>query len=303
MLLFVNMATGSWQEDQELKEQLQRYVNRGLQNTEILSFMKRDFDSYAWSRSLERRLQSFNIKRIDRAVTVEEVTAAVSKELEGPGKLVGYRAMYQKIRQEHNLNVPRNLVRAVMYDLDPEGLEARQPLGKRRRQKGHFVTKGTNWVHSMDGHDKLMGYQNSTFPLAVYGAIDTASRKILWLKIWISNSSPKRIGLWYLEYLYEARQIASIIRVDEGTENGIMATMHAYLRQNHSDMDAVDTVQYGPSTSNQVNFVKFEDLIMRSPNPLPPFSSLEVFAFFEVNFQLQCKMQQTSTMANSFPKY
>ena len=45
MLLFVNVATGSWQEDQELKEQLQRYVNRGLQNTEILSFMKRDFDS------------------------------------------------------------------------------------------------------------------------------------------------------------------------------------------------------------------------------------------------------------------
>ena len=175
----------SWQNDQELKERLQTYISQGLQNKEILSFVERDFDLYAWSiRSLERRLQYFDIKRIDRTVSVEDVRAAVSKELSGPGKLIGYRAMYYKIRQEHNLNVPRNLVHAMMYDLDPQGLQSRQPAGKHRREKGNFVTKGTNWVHSMDGHDKLMGYQNSTFPLAVYGAIDTASRKILWLKIW-----------------------------------------------------------------------------------------------------------------------
>ena len=104
----------------------------------------------------------------------------------------------------------------------------------------------------MDGHDKLMGYQNSTFPLAIYGAIDTASRKILWLKVWTSNSCPKRVGKWYLEYLYDVRQIASLIRVDKGTETGVMATMHAYLRQNHGDMNAAETVLYGPSTSNQV---------------------------------------------------
>ena len=243
----------AWQNDQELKDRLETYVSQGLQNKEILSFMERDFDIYAWSiRSLERRLQYFNIKRIDVTVSVEDVRAAVSKELEGPGGLIGYRAMHYKIRQEHNLNVPRNLVHAMMYDLDPHGLQSRQPLGKHRREKGHFTTKGTNWVHSMDGHDKLMGYQNSTFPLAVYGAIDTASRNILWPKIWTSNSSPKRIGLWYLEYLYETKRIASMIRVDKGTETGVIATMHAYLRQNHGDMDAADTVLYGPSTSNQV---------------------------------------------------
>ena len=79
----------------------------------------------------------------------------------------------------------------------------------------------------MDGHDKLMGYQNSTFPLAIYGSIGTASRKILWLKIWTGNSDPKRITRWYLEYLYENKTIASHIRI-------------------------IDTVIHGPSTSNQV---------------------------------------------------
>ena len=33
--------------------------------------------------------------------------------------------------------------------------------------------QGPNWVHSLDGHDKLMGYQNSTFPLAIYGCLDS----------------------------------------------------------------------------------------------------------------------------------
>ena len=79
----------------------------------------------------------------------------------------------------------------------PKGLEARGPVGKKKTNpKGSFTTKGPNWVHSLDGHDKPMGYQNRTFPLAVYGCIDTASRKLLWLRIWVTNSDPKVIGRW-----------------------------------------------------------------------------------------------------------
>ena len=103
-----------------------------------------------------------------------------------------------------------------------------------------------------------MGFQNSTFPLAVYGSIDTASRKILWLRIWISNSDPKLIGRWYLEYLMEAKMISSMIRIDKGTETGIMATIHAFLQRNHGDRsDTTDTVIFGPSTSNQVAACNF----------------------------------------------
>jgi hypothetical protein len=44
-----------------------------------------------------------------------------------------------------------------------------------------------------------------------------------------------------------------MLRVDKGTETGVMATTHAFLRINHGDMDPHETVVYGPSTSNQVN--------------------------------------------------
>ena len=84
---------------------------------------------------------------------------AVRKEIEGPGKLLGYRAMHKKIRQEHNLLVSRDAVYDVMADVNPEGLKARGPVGINKQcKKGNFTSKGPNWVHSLDGHNKLMGY-------------------------------------------------------------------------------------------------------------------------------------------------
>jgi len=67
-----------------------------------------------------------------------------------------------------------------MFDLDAKGMEARGLVGKKKiKVKDSFTTKGPNWVHSLDGHDKLMGHQNSTFApkavYAVYGCIDTTN--------------------------------------------------------------------------------------------------------------------------------
>ena len=58
---------------------------------------------------------------------------------------------------------------------------------------------------SLDGHDKMCGYQNSMFPLAIYGAQDTYSGRINFLKIWTTNSNPKVIGKFYLEHLFESK--------------------------------------------------------------------------------------------------
>ena len=65
--------------------------------------------------------------------------------------------------------------------------------------------QGPNNTYSGDGHDKLMDFMNNTFPLAVYGLQDVFSGYILYLKLWPSNSDPKLIARWYLEYLYESR--------------------------------------------------------------------------------------------------
>jgi hypothetical protein len=250
-MLAINMA--DWKEDQSLKAQLTEYVQQGMKRTEILDFMTRDFSQYTWSvRTLDRRLRHFDIYYTDQTIPMDQIREVVQNELDGPGKLLGYRALHKKIRQVHHLNVPRDVVYATLTELDPEGLNERR-IGLKKKAKGHFTTRGPNWVHSLDGHGKLMGYQQDMFPLAVYGCIDTASRKLLWLKVWTRNCDPEVIGRWYFEWLYETQKIAAKIRVDCGTETGIMATLHAFLRSRHADsMPSGEAVIYGPSTANQV---------------------------------------------------
>ena len=249
------MASKSeWKEDNQMENDLKTYVSQNLKRSEVLDFMQRDFPQYKWSlATLDRRLRHFGIHYIDYDTPLTVVADAVQKELEGPGRLLGYRAMNQKLRTEHNVQVPRHLVYNMIAELDPEGLEARSLQRKKKKPKGQFTSEGPLWVASLDGHDKLCGYQNSTFPLGVYGCIDTFSRKILFLFVCHSNSNPLVVGKMYLQYLFEAEMLPRNLRVDRGTETGKMATIHVYLLNKHEDMnDPTDAIIYGPSTSNKI---------------------------------------------------
>ena len=93
---------------------------------------------------MDRRLQEFKIYRTDISVTEEKLRGAVKEELEGPSKFLGYRAVNYKIRQEHNLKFPRRIVHAMMFDIDPEGLQERAFANKKKPCKGkihHCWTK------------------------------------------------------------------------------------------------------------------------------------------------------------------
>ena len=96
---------------------------------------------FAWQRvSFRAHFANFPVWDVD----IDQVKEAVASELEGPGKLLGYRAMQKKIRQVHQLDVPPDLVHAVMYDLDLEGLENQRVFAKKRKPKGFFTSKGPN---------------------------------------------------------------------------------------------------------------------------------------------------------------
>jgi hypothetical protein len=82
-------------------------------------------------------------------IEVEDVENAVREEMEGPGQLLGYRAMQRKIREQHQLPVPRNLVYDVMTMVDPEGLERRGHVGKKKIRRGGTGTF-TSLVSAID---------------------------------------------------------------------------------------------------------------------------------------------------------
>ena len=86
------------------------------------------------------------VLNLDYDIELEDVKKAVKKELDGPGVLLGYRAMQQKVREVHGLNVSRDLVYAVMGEADPEGLKSRGGVGKpkRPRRTNVFVSGVSN---------------------------------------------------------------------------------------------------------------------------------------------------------------
>ena len=117
---------------------------------------------------------------------------------------------------------------------------------------------------SLDDHEKLMGFQNSTFPIAIYGAIDTASKKTTLDQILGNKQNARISSRRYFELIYEASVIPNYIRIDKGSETGTIATMHCFLRRQHSDVEtdeeAFKTVIYDPSTSNQVVLLNVVDM-------------------------------------------
>ena len=87
----------SWCEDVRLQDDLRNYVRQNLKRKEMLDFLRRDFPTYAWRiPTLDRRLRYFNIFYRDTNVTLDKVKESVGKGLEGPGKLLRYRALHQK---------------------------------------------------------------------------------------------------------------------------------------------------------------------------------------------------------------
>ncbi len=130
-----------WKEDNELCETLRRLVLQNFKRMEVLDFARRDFPQYAWSLgTLARRLAHFGIRYINYEVSLDQVRAACSKESNGPGQLLGYRAMHKKLREEHNLAIPRGLVYDVMTLDHAEGMENRKVAGHKKRKRGPVGT-------------------------------------------------------------------------------------------------------------------------------------------------------------------
>ena len=129
--------SADWERDEGLEADLNRYVLANYSRREVLDFVRRDYPEYAWSLpTLSRRLAFFDIRYTRYDTDIKDVENAVREEIEGPGQCLGYRNMQRKIREQHQLAVPRDLVYDVMGVVDPEGLERRGNVGQKKRWRG-----------------------------------------------------------------------------------------------------------------------------------------------------------------------
>ena len=220
------------------------YFKLGLDYSEILSFLLLSHGIRLSLRQLKRVLFSRGLRRRKNCSEAQEIIAAVERELEGSGSLIGYWQMHQRLRIDYGLVVSRETVRLALKMLDPEGVERRSQHKLKRRT---YSAKGPNFIWHLDGYDKL-----KPFGLCVHGAIDGYSRRILWLEVGASNNNPRIVARYFVDCVKQLGGVPQIARGDRGTENVNVAAMQHFFRRNNTDsMAGEKSFLYGRSVSNQ----------------------------------------------------
>ena len=217
-------------------ELITRYFNQGFEYREICALLSRRHGVNMSERTLRRRLALLGLTRCNRQYNMDVVRNTLLSLRDGPESSRGYHAMWHHLQMK-GVHVPRTVVENLMREIDPKGVEVRRAHRLRRRV---YANAGPNDVWHCDGYDKLKPYG---FP--IHGCIDGWSRKIIWLYTTRSNNRPQNIGAYYLEAVDEIGGCPVQLVTDLGTENGLMAGMQCFFRND------IESHRYVPSPRNQ----------------------------------------------------
>ena len=158
-----------------MEEAIRHYFKKNYKYSTILQFLEKFHNIKLSKRTLIRKLQEYGLGRRKYNANRDQVEQAIRQELNGSGRLLGYRAMWRRLQSNHGIYVRRLTVQTVLRELDPEGSQLRKAHRLSRRE---YLNPGPNHCWHADGYDKLKPYG---FP--IHGCIDGFSRRIMWLEI------------------------------------------------------------------------------------------------------------------------
>ena len=134
-----------------IRKKIEEYFHLGYPYFAIVDLLKKDDISLSL-RTLKRRLSELGLSRRGQNVDEEATVRLIRREIEGAGRLAGYRSIWHALRIRHGVPVPRNLVARIVKEIDPEGVAFRK---SRRLTRRRYMSLGPNFCWHIDG--KLMG--------------------------------------------------------------------------------------------------------------------------------------------------
>ena len=183
----------------------------GYKYCEILAYLILYHGINISLRQLKRIMNTKGLRRREHPSDLGDVINVIEMEIQGSGSCIGYRAMWQRLRNDHKLVVSQNTVRQALKLIDPDGVTRR---GKHRLQRRHYKARGPNHLWHLDGYDKL-----KPFGFCIHGCIDGYSRRIMWLEVGTTNNHPRVIAKYYVDCVRQVGGTPSIVRADRGTRN------------------------------------------------------------------------------------
>ncbi|KAF8076956.1 hypothetical protein FPV67DRAFT_1715799 [Lyophyllum atratum] len=118
-----------------------------------------------------------------------------------------------------------HVINAYFREFEPELIRERKA---RRLKRRRFWAAGVNDLLAVDQHDKWM-----RFGLRLHTGIDPFAGRIQWMKVWFTNSDPKLIASYYLDFIAEVGHMPLVTQSDPGSENYGIANVTTALRHWH----------------------------------------------------------------------
>ena len=218
------------------EEAIRDYFKKGFTYDEILALLDQYHGIRMSIATLKRRIKEYGLKRRNLQYDLNSVRDKIRSLLDGPDCMGGYRHIWHTLKLQ-GISVPRSVVEILLKELDPEGTEERRAHRLRRRV---YRNNGPNDSWYCDGYDKL-----KPFGFPIHACVDGWSRKALWLYVTRSNNWPHNIATYYLEAVEQQGGCPQKLITDLGTENGLMASIHSFFR------DDLNSHRYVPSPRNQ----------------------------------------------------
>ena len=226
-----------------LEDCIRSYWSVGYKYTSIVTFLATFHGIQISLRQLKYLINvKYNLRRRRSQSTAHEIRRAVRYELNGPGCLMGYRAMTRCLRTRYNLRVSRDTVMRLLKEIDPAGVAQRRA---RRLQRRIYRCPGPNATWHIDGYDKL-----TPFGFGISGCIDGYSRRIIFLQVSHSNHDPSLIAGYFMNSVEKLGGCPRTVWTDCGTENVIIAALQHVFHGNIANNQQTYGHRYVASTSN-----------------------------------------------------
>ena len=139
---------------------IEHYFKRGFCYETIVHFLAEYHGISMNVRTLKRRLRHYGLRRRNHLHSEHTVREIIKREIEGLlSLLVGYRGIWNKLRTNYHVTVPRDMVMKILRELDPDASALRRA---RRMQRRSYVSPGPTQSGMSMARDKtfFFDFQN-----------------------------------------------------------------------------------------------------------------------------------------------
>ncbi|KAJ7260158.1 hypothetical protein C8J57DRAFT_1637757 [Mycena rebaudengoi] len=210
------------------------YSRKSLPLNQRLDYLQKDFGYKIGLTTLKKLNREFDVPTVKKpppdhiaSTLVAEATMNNVSSRNGP------QTVQNQISLQDGIKIPRDTVRRIMADIDPDGAEVRFP-GRRRqpKQRGHLTDTGVYYELHFDGHEKLnfKALRMGPVGIDIYGSRCHSSSKLVKFLVVPNARCSSTVGHYYLD-LVEKNGVFVQATVDGGSETGEMYAAHLALRQ------------------------------------------------------------------------